>query len=372
MIRGGSLVQVFEWREESMGKIKVCRKCGVPRLVSKDQSWLDNGVIQQTRDKANRMVFYESDNLSSLFAGIEGIIGLPIEHIVIESKRLDVKEYTEKLLPSVVRKIVRRIGFGVVAMKLRNLGACYGYGAIELGDSQRNQGNEDYLSMLIRNPHSITFFTGEVLGAWEAVDGRESYATYGKTGEDSYKVTVHVGKHPLELSGRLSHRSYPFKPGTSRFERCSACGVPQDVSRYRWDLDEGTIRHPETQRRMMIISPAGIDAVLDDLEAELGEAIPEAVVEAQRRFVREAMKEQDWQRGEGDYRSMLALRGLGQLAGMEMDENHLTVTIENSCMPLIMVGTMQGIFELAGGIENSTYAWKTEEDGNLSITITAT
>jgi hypothetical protein len=69
---------------------------------------------------------------------------------------------------------------------------------------------------------------------------------------------------------------------------------------------------------------------------------------------------------------MLALRGLGQLAGMEMDENHLTVTIENSCMPLIMVGTMQGIFELAVGIENSTYAWKAAEDGNLSITITAT
>lgn len=355
-----------------MGKIKVCRKCGTPRLVSKEQNWLDNGVIQQTMDKANRMVFYETDNLSSLFEGIEGIIGLPIEHIVIESKRLDVKEYTEKLLSPIVRKIVRRIGFGVVVTKLRNLGACYGYGAIELGDSRRKNDDEDYQSMLIRNPHSITFFTGEVLGAWEAVDGRESYATYGKTGADSYKVTVHIGKHPLELSGRLSHKRFPFKPGTSRFERCSACGIPLDVSRYRWDLKEGTIRHPETGRRMMIISPAGIGAVLGDLEAELGEAIPEAVVEAQRRFVRESMKDEDWQRGEDEYRSMLALRGLGQLADMEIDESHLTITIRNSCMPLLMVGTMQGIFELAGGVESSTYTWELVEDGDLSIKITAT
>ncbi len=354
-----------------MGKIKVCRKCGVPRLVSQDQKWLDNGVIQQTMDRANRMVFYESDNLSSLFEGIEGIIGLPIEHVVIESKRLDVKEYTEKLLSPIVRKIVRRIGFGVVVAKLRNLGACYGYGAIELGDSRRHQGNEDYQSMLIRNPHSITFFTGEVLGAWEAVDGRESYATYGKTGEDSYKVTVHVGKHPLELSGRLAHKHYAFKPGASRFERCSACGIPLGVSRYRWDLEEGTIRHPETGRRMMIISPAGIDAVLDDLEAELGEAIPEAVVEAQRRFIREAMKNEDWRQGRGRTTFHAGLRGMGQLADMELDRNHLSITIENSCMPLIMVGTMQAMFELAGGIESSTYSWKLAEDGDLSIKITA-
>ncbi len=311
----------------TQGKIKVCRKCGVPRLVSKEQNWLDNGVIQQTMDKANRMVFYESDNLSSLFEGIEGIIGLPIEHIVIESKRLDVKEYTEKLLSPMVRKIVRRIGFGVVAAKLRNLGACYGYGAIKLGDSRRRNDDEDYQSMLIRNPHSITFFTGEVLGAWEAVDGRESYATYGKAGEDSYKVTVHIGQHPLELSGRLAHKQYAFKPGTSRFERCSACGIPLGVSSYRWNLEEGTIRHPETGRRMMIISPAGVDAVLDDLEAELGEAIPEAVVEAQRRFVRESMKDGDWRQGEVQHRSMLALRGRGQLANMELDQYHLAITI---------------------------------------------
>ena len=339
-------------------------------MVSKEQEWLDNGVIRQTKTQDVRMIFYETENLSGLFSGIEDIIGLPIEHIIIESKRRDVKEYTEKAVKPLLRKIVRHIGFGVVARKLSNLGTAYGFGAVELGESRRKSDNEDFQSMYITDPHSIAFFTGEVLGAWEAIDGRDSFATFGKTGENTYKVTCHIGSHPLELSERLGRKHYPFKPGKMGFDRCAGCGLPLDVARYRWDLDEGVIRHPVTGIRMTVISPAGIDAVFDDLEAELGEAIPEAVVEAQRRFVREAMKSEEWPKGAGELGSMLALRGLGQLAGMEFDEQRLTITIENACMPLLMVGTMQGIFELARGSEGSTYSWGMSDYGDLTITVT--
>lgn len=352
-----------------MGKIKTCRGCGVPCLVGKEQSWLDSGVIRQTKTQDMRMIFYESENLSSLFSNIEEIIGLPIEHIIIESKRRDVKEYTEKAVKPLLRKIVRHIGFGVVARQLSNLGLAYGFGAIQLGESRRKSDDEDFQSMMITNPHSIAFFTGEVLGAWEAIDGRESFATFGKAGENTYKVTCHIGSHPLELSERLGHQHYRFKPGTLHFERCSVCGVPLDVARYRWNLEEGTIRHPVSGIRMTVISPTGIDAIFSDLEAELGEAIPETVVEAQRRFIREAMKSEDWQKDEAKLRSMLALRGLGQLSAMEFDDRRLSITIQNSCMPLLMVGTMQGIFELASGLEGSTYSWESAGDGDLSITI---
>ena len=108
---------------------------------------------------------------------------------------------------------------------------------------------------------------------------------------------------------------------------------------------------------MMIISPAGIDAVFGDLEAELGEAIPEAVVEAQRRFILETMSEVDWKKDEEEYRSILARRGMGHVSSMELDSDHLSVTIQNACMPLLMVGSMQGFFELAYGARETDYSW---------------
>ena len=355
-----------------MGRPKLCKECGVPLSVSKEVIWHENGVITQARDENHRMLFYESDNLDRLFRGIEELIGLPIEHIVIESKRRDVKEYTERTVPRPARLLVRRIGFGVVARQLSNLGLAYGFGAVSLGESRRKYDDQDYQIMYIRNPHSIAFFTGEVLGAWEAIDGRESCASYERIGEDHFKVTCRIGKHPVELSGRLERRRYPYKPGDLRLERCPSCGVPLKVAEYRWDLEAGTITHPESRRRMTIISPSGLDAIFADLEAELGEEIPAAVVEAQRRFARQIMADQEWgEAGLEGLREMLGLRGLGYLEEIEADGAGIRVAISNSCLPLLMAGTVQGMFELFSGKEKSNCRWEEQADGTLEVEVRA-
>ncbi len=367
---GTAIIIAIANEEALMAEIKVCGGCGIPRRVGKEQRWRDNGVIAHAKDPGIRMIFYESENLDNLFHGIEEIIGLPIEHIVIESKRRDVKEYTERTVPRPARLLVRRIGFGVVARQLSNLGLIYGFGAVRMGESRRRFDDDDYQVMYIKKPHSIAFFTGEVLGAWEAIDGRESCAAYERVGEDEFKVTCRIGKHPLELSGRLERRRYSHKPGDIGFARCAVCGVPRKVAEYRWDLKEGTITHPETGRRMTIISPSGLDAIFSDLESELGEEIPAAVIEAQRRFARRIMAEADWrEEGLEGFREMLALRGLGYLEEMNTDGEGIRVVIRNPCLPLLMVGTVQGMFELASGREASSYDWGVTQGGDLEITV---
>jgi len=69
------------------------------------------------------------------------------------------------------------------------------------------------------------------------------------------------------------------------------------------------------------------------------------------------------------FNRMSALRGLGNLVQFEGDRDYLTVTFENACMPLLMVGTVQGLFEMAMGKESSTYEWELADDGDLSITV---
>ena len=349
--------------------MKVCRECGVPIAVSKEHVWNENGVITQAKDPDHRMVFYESDNLDTLFQGIEDIIGLPIEHIVIESKRREVKEYVENLLSPLARKVARYVGLGAMIRKLSRIGKAYGYGNVRMSGKRVRFNDDDYVSMVISNPHSILFYCGENLGAWEAIDGRQSRVKYEEIMENTYEVTNYIGEHAIELSERLASRTYPFKPGEIQFDRCVKCGVPLDVARCRWNLESGTVIDPDSGRRMAIFGPAGFEAVTDDLEVELGEAIPEAIIEAQRRYTKEILSSEALPGEGGGFQKMLFMRGLGNLVHLEFDEEGATAVIENSCMHLMMVGLIKGIFEVIFGYDKSAYEWDLKDDGDLNVEI---
>ena len=169
----------------------------------------------------------------------------------------------------------------------------------------------DYLIMTIEKPYSILFFRGDNLGGMEAASGRECTVETQSIGEDKYRLDIHVGMHPPELQERLKPRHYGYKPGDLELERCRTCGIPLDVAAYRWDLDAGTITTPRMGRRMALFGPHGLEAVFDDLEAELGESIPDSIIEAQRRYVREHLGE-EWLKGPENFRRMCAPARAGQ------------------------------------------------------------
>ena len=121
---------------------------------------------------------------------------------------------------------------------------------------------------------------------------------------------------------------------------------------------------------MALFGPYGLEAVFDDLEAELGESIPNTIIEVQRRYVRKNLGA-DWLKSPEDFRMMCALRGLGNLTDFETDEKHISLTIQNPCIVYLMVGIVQGLFEIATGRENTTHSWSRTETGDLTITVTA-
>lgn len=352
-----------------MSEIKLCRKCGVPLMVSGGHTWHDNGVITQTSDPDHRMILFESENIDGLFAGIEELLGLSVEKIVIESKRREVKEYVEKMLSPVRRMAARHVGIRMVIDNLSRNGRAFGYGDIGLVDRRRKGEDGDFITMSVRNPHSLQFFCGEVLGAWEAIDGRDHCVEHEQVADGTYHVICRVGSHPIELQERLRMKRQRNKPGDIVFERCTVCDVPLRVAECRWNLEAGTLTQPESGRRMAIIGPRGMEAILEDLEAELGETIPEAVIEAQRRQIKESMKDMSWLGDPGHYQAMMAFRGLCNLTRFERGEAKLSLTMENPCLPLMSVGMVQAMFELATGSDESAYRFERAPDGDLTVEI---
>jgi hypothetical protein len=195
------------------------------------------------------------------------------------------------------------------------------------------------------------------------------WVKHEEIGEGTYRLTSYMGDHPIELKGRLQRRGYDFKPGDIHYERCPECGVPLDVGRYIWDLEKGTITDPDTGRRMAIFGPFSLDSILDDLEEELGESIPEVVIEAERLYIKSAWSSDEWKRRAPDFQRLLALRGLGNLVDFDGDREHLTVTLQNSCLHLPMVGIVQALVEMAYRVDSSTYEWDFSEDGDLTVTV---
>jgi hypothetical protein len=354
-----------------MAEIELCKECSVSLIVAEGHTWHDNGVVTTADDPDYRMTFFESNDIKMVFARLEEMIGLSIDRVIIESKSREARQYAYKSFPPLTDEVKRHLDVDAVASYLADHARAFGFGDVRPLKWRREGDDDDYLTMSVKNPHSLLLLCGELVGIWEIIDGREQYSTFERVGEDEYHITNRVGLHPVELRERLQFHKYPFKPGDIVFERCWSCNVPLGVAGYQWNAAAGTITKPETGRRMALVGPSGIEAILNDLEAELGETIPAAVVEAQRLHVKNAMKKDNWKGPPTDYRQDLAFRGLGNLTHFGGRREHLEITIENACMPLMTVGFTQGFYELALGYEESSYEYEFTDDGVLSVGITA-
>jgi hypothetical protein len=372
-----------------MPEMEVCGTCHVPRIISSMFDWGDNGIISISDSPKARMVFYESDNIDSMFRGVEEVIGAPIEHIVMERKRRDTRRFMERVFPEKIERLASILGGekvdkvssvdaalrqeileigDLVNSQATSIGMVYGYGDIKFSDLWEFWDRFPWRTQIIRKPYSMIFFSADMLATVEAFEQRDMRVKYEKVWEDIYLMSTIPGEHPIELAERLKRKSHAVKPGDVTYDRCPECGIPAGVARCNWNLEEGTIIDSDTDRRMAFFDPAAMDIVFDDLEAELGEAVPAAIIEAHRRTWKQSMSPDNWRRSGYDFKSWAAMRGMGNITAFKADEKRLAFTIENPSMHLALVGMAIALYELAWGAEGSTHEWHRTDDGDLVVT----
>ncbi len=349
---------------------RLCKVCGTPRRLTAEHEWLGDGTIVQRENPDHRMIFIETENIARTFGGVEEIINMSIERIIIEAKRRATFDFVDHTLPGIVKAIVRIIGLRPVVRDISNLGRVMGYGDIKLVSLHRMHGKDDYITLSITEPYSLPLFCGDLAGAFNAVNRRQVAVSYERTNGDAYEVTGHISSHPVELRDRLRTRAYSHKPGDIVLERCAKCGGPRALSEYVWHPDRGVAIHRERGRRMATLGPAALDAVIDDLQDELGETIPAVIIEAQKRFIKTGFYGLEEIASIELFRKELAIRGLGNLCEVEWVEDHLNIRLENPCLHPVIAGLILGFFELASGSEGKV-DWTTMEDGDLIVKVSS-
>ena len=324
----------------------------------------------ERKNPEQRMLFFESDNIAGLFRNIEEIIGLDIEHIIMESQHRSTCDYVIHLVPPLVRKIVTHVGLKKLTGSLLKLSALMGQGSGTLTSLKVKGSADDHVAIAIRNPWFLPSNCGLISGGLEALTGLESRASYEEISPGEYLITTRISSHPKELEGRLRKRTYPRKEGDIELKRCALCGAPQDLASFSWNVPEGIIETESSGRHMVLMGPGEFEPVFDELQNELGEHIPRVIIEAQRRFVIEGFYSREDIRQEKDLIRHFALRGMGNLREIDLAENRLSARLENPCMHMMMVGLFLGFYELIFGNEGNA-DWEIDSDGDLIVEVSS-
>ncbi len=354
-----------------MSPLDRCPECGVPEIITSEHSWLNNGDIVQARNQRSRMVFIETENLDPLFKGIAEIIGTPIEHMVITAGRRAYRGYLRSFVPEAVREKVSNgeLDYEPIDAAFRDLGRINGVGSYERVDLRYERNEHDYDTVSISEPHSVPLAIAAHVGAVEILTGTDQGYTCVEESPGVYLITTFPSPHPEALKERLWFHPHDHVDGDLELEKCATCGGPLALSNYQWHPDRGIIANKTTRRRMAIQGDVLLDPVFHELEAELGDVVPRAVVEAQRRFTKSGFYTLDDITDEGDFRTQLALRGLGNLKELSMHRRGMRMLMEDTALPMIILGIAQGFFDMGFGVDASSIEWALTEDGRLEAEV---
>jgi hypothetical protein len=351
-------------------ELKSCPECGVPEIMTSEHQWLNNGDIVQSRAQTSRILFNETENLDPLFRGMAQIIGSEIEHMIITTSRRAFRVYLRAFVPKETREKIQNneLDYEPIDAAFRDLAGMNGSGRYDFVGMRYEQDEQDYCTVNITKPYSIPMNVSAHVGAIECLSGVDQGYKYEEVSTDVYNITAFPSPHPVGLKERLWFDPYHHRDGDLELERCGTCGGPKALSTYQWHPDQGIVVDKATRRRIAIQGNAQLDPVFHELEAELGDTVPRVVVEAQRRFTRSGFYTMDDIIDEEDFRTQLALRGMGNLKQLEMKRKGMNMRVENVALPLIVIGHAQGLFEMGFDVD-TTVDWELSEEGDLQVEV---
>jgi hypothetical protein len=354
-----------------MFESNTCPECGVPEYITKEHLWLDNGDIVQVRDQRHRLCLIDCENLDPLFRGIEELIGMPIEPIVVTAARRVLQSYLKQFVPKEVAERVKRRELDINDLDegFRSLARPMGLGDYQFVDMRFEQDNNDYFTVSITEPFSVPMCAGGHAAAMETILGYDHDVTYEQVAPDKYNMTAYPSIHQRGFKGRLKVDYYDREEGDIELEKCATCGGPKALSVFKWHLDRGVIVNEAVGRRTVVQGPQELDPIFRELEEELGETVTNVAVEAQRNFTKTGFYSMGDVSTVEEFRDVLAVRGLGNLKELKISRRGLRMRLDNAVLPIIIVGMMQGVFDAALDLD-STVDWELSEEGSLNIEVT--
>ncbi|MBU4489833.1 MAG: hypothetical protein KKE79_04280 [Actinobacteria bacterium] len=359
--------------------MKECKECGFPRRMSRFLEWHGDGtVVGSARPRISTM-FLQVDEWETIFEDLAGAIGMPVDRIVVEAQKNIGKD-----LYGMVRSVYHGINLKRIPsnrfLRPQWLARFIVWGMrrdlARLGAGRprviRYRAGKT-LVLGFSNPCMVPLMVGNCLGIYESIEkmpGSES--EYGRENGDLIIRMAHADEKP-ESEGRLYLEEVEPGTGTLSYNLCPRCGVPLPVARaLAWDISRGIIKNRINGEREGMIAVQSVNAILRELEKELGGDVIRILYNAQKNYSGRDLQDKTFEDPGtfwDSYLTNMALRGLGYPDMFERNEGSLSVEISTAYNQDLYAARLAAGLEKVTGRE-SRIEWDLRERHHGRYTIT--
>jgi hypothetical protein len=315
------------------------------------------------------MVIVDCTALNNLMVKLEQRVGVPITDAIIRAKMAAATRYINTVLSGGTGLFFRTFSSLRLYQKMSEHAFYLGYGEVKMTAYTRRERLEGQ----VIKPYLSTMIAGDIAGTFASVERKPGWVRYEvENGLMAFEV-FQDPRYGEILRTRLQSLP-PTIPAISSYRRCTECGSPIPLGRFKWNLSEGTIYDVKTARRTVIIGMETLQSLVDDLEKRLGPEVPHYLTEIERERVREDLEGRALiSTAEGYHRlfAQLRVRGMGELAGVQKAGTQLKVRINNPYSVYGIVALVSGAYEALNQTASKA-TWEMSPKGFLDIVIQPT
>lgn len=355
-------------------KPKVCKYCGLPKIVGRVFKWENSGTLKFGPRKPVRMALMEVGLYDKLLVDLVDLMGMPLKDIVLTAK----KNSTITLLaglPEIIPGLGALLRFVPVKRQMiklyQTLAPVFGMAVVD--DIKFTTGIAGRARII--NPYTLEMATVDIAGALEGLEGASFDSEVEKSGDNEYQMRYWKSTKTSERSQRLAVPVPPAIPGNTDLPRCPKCKVPLSVSdRYEWNLPRGEIIDRQSGERYHTAVLNMIDAVFRELAAEMGDEVFEYLIEIQAKYIKGLYESlgvspaSDLDEVLRDFIWQLPASGKGNLVSLDHDGSRITIRIENLYQAEMFAGSLKGLC-MAAGKPEVEITWKSTREGALTYTL---
>ena len=344
--------------------------------------WHSDGTVIGSVRPRIPLMYVEVDEWDTLYDELVMTIGAPIEHIVVDAQKhigMDLYDMVKGLYWNINAKRVpntrwlRPQWLGKLLIRaMRNDLSGLGAGRAQLERYRPG----DHLTLRFTNPCLHLMVVGNCQGVYESVEKMPGSRAGFKFDGDDLVVYLTPSEEKFASEDRLYLEEAEAGTGPLEHERCSSCGVPLAASRsLKWNIERGEIINPETGKREDMLAVQSMNAILRELERELGDEVVSIVYRAQKWYSLSRLNEDDggkrpepdsfWK----DYLERMALRGMGYPAEFEADDASVSVVMKNAYNQDLYAAKIAAGLEMLTG-KPSSIVWEKRDRKNGAYKVT--
>jgi hypothetical protein len=343
----------------------ICGFCEVPTIWAKD-SVLDGDNTSLQKMVPMRGVFYAADEIESLIDSMEQVLGISLSRLLFRAHSNAIRRFFDGTLRGLAGSLAKALVPRMIFEQQAKTAPYFGVGVLRLVEYNRGGGVVE-----MTNAWNERLVAAEIAGAFASVEGAECRVDAEATGGVVRLTVRRSALESEEYSGRLVPLTGKLM-GTREYPRCHVCGAPYSFRVFRWDLPAGEIRERDTGLRVVHMTIACIDSMLQEMVDELGREMLDMAVRFQADYVRgmissgayDALEKPgaDEERRFFDHLSLIRRRCLGNPIYIDDKPARLTVHIRNPANSVMLAGRVLGTFEAVRGTPGLL---ESERDGGM-------